>query len=98
MDYYDVIDKNWILKEESTQPKIMLTYHGLPVIFRNFEKIFTTSDIELSRKDECISFLKNIREMLRIFLEKGKYLNQDFNIACCIDNINTLIDVIELKY
>lgn len=96
MDYR--VDKNGILKRELTQPKLMLTYHGSPILFPSFEKVFTTSDIELSRKDECINFLKNIREMLRIFLEKGKYPNQDFNITCCIDNINILIDVIELKY
>ena len=78
--------------------KIMYEYKGAPIFYRDFEKIFTAFDTDLTNKNECICYLKNIQEMLKAFLKKNKYPTQYSTISLCINNINMLINTIELNY
>ena len=75
----------------------MFSYKGASIIYLDYKRVLT-SDISLTNKDECIGYLKNIQEILRIFLEKNKYPTQKVEISKSIFSIGELIKLIKNEY
>lgn len=69
----------------------------------NYEKFLIISCYEEMRKnsfkaDELINFLRKIKRDLLWALDENRYPNQHFELSCCLNNLDTLIEVITLKY
>ena len=63
----------------------------------DYYKFLKMMDSPSKNKNELIKFLNSAKQQLLSY-GKGHNQQQEFEIVCCLNNLDTLIELIEYKY